>query len=286
MVSPVETCRHKRVTHVHGTYAAYTLDHCRCRECALANSVYEQRRKRRNAYGRSNLVDAEPVRAHVRSLMAAGMGWKRVCQQAGVAHSSVFSLLYGKSGRPLRRITRANADALLGVQLERADGSLVDAVGARRRVQALMRNGWSVRRLASTYGLDPQRLYWLMGHAETTWRTAVQVAEIYRRIGDRPGGGKRVQRYAESMGWPLPIAWDEDTIDDPTALPAQVMRTRTSNRIDDVVEDVEWIVAHGGTMAQACGRLEYKQASLERVLERAGRGDLISRLKGVQTVVA
>ena len=87
-------CLHKRADHQHGTRAAYVLDRCRCFPCSTANAQAETHRERQKAYGRyDKYVDAQPVRDHVRALMAQGMGWKRVAAAAGVSGSSMWKLM-------------------------------------------------------------------------------------------------------------------------------------------------------------------------------------------------
>lgn len=120
----------------HGTHACYVLDQCRCDRCRQANSEYEARRTKDNAYGRPRLVDAEPVRQHVKQLMASrvgsndGVGLKRIAQVSGVSHGALWKLIYGDPRRDGRsKVVRADtADALLAVtQADRADGSRVPA---------------------------------------------------------------------------------------------------------------------------------------------------------------
>ncbi|TKR27158.1 hypothetical protein FA014_02025 [Cellulomonas hominis] len=56
--------------------------------------------------------------------------------------------------------------------------------------------------------------------------------------------------------------------------------TELQPRARAVVEDAEWLVATGECWTQAAHRLGYgSPKSLERVLYRLGRGDLVSALK-------
>lgn len=120
----------------HGTYVKYTIEKCRCEPCKQANREYEQRRRRRKAYGGEHWgwTDAEPVRAYVRSLMAPkkgrtnGMGWKRIADAAGLSRSTVWKLLYGPKDRgPSKRIRIENAAKLLAVNPDLADRATVPA---------------------------------------------------------------------------------------------------------------------------------------------------------------
>jgi hypothetical protein len=231
-------CHHKLADHQHGTHACYVLDRCRCVPCAAANTVYESNRVRQQAYGRwDNFVDAEPVRAHVRSLMTAGLGWKRVAALAKLPNSNVETLVYGKRRsdgalRPIRRLKRTNAEALLAVQAHfrvLAGGASVDATGTHRRLQALVVIGWSQNKLCAELGLQRSNFGKMMAGERVTARTARSVAELYERLWCTPPpqsshrdkiSVSRSRNLAHTYGWLPPLAWDDDTIDDPTYAPA------------------------------------------------------------------
>jgi transcriptional regulator with XRE-family HTH domain len=226
-------CLHKRANHQHGTYACYVLDFCRCLPCASANSNYEVERVRRIAYGRPAYVAAEPVRAHVRALMAAGLGWKRVAARAEVSSGVMTKLLYGETARgmpPSRRIRPDTAARLLAVTADRlADGAVIDGTGTRRRLQALVVAGWPQARLAERLGMNPANFGPLiLGQRDPTVATARRMAALYDELWNTApapanrwelGASNRARRHALARGWAPALAWDEDTIDDPAALP-------------------------------------------------------------------
>lgn len=109
-----------------------------------------------------------------------------------------------------------------------------DPAGTRRRLQALMRNGWSFGLLASRLGFNRQVLWRrLAGWTRVTERTAAQVAALYDELWDqappeRTRHEKRAatmaRQYARDHGFPPALAWDDDEgphfIDDPAATPA------------------------------------------------------------------
>jgi hypothetical protein len=92
--------------------------------CAEVMRDYD--RKRARAAGRPErvLVDADEVRAHIRSLNAAGMPLLEIAARAGVSKSVLKNMLYGRSpaagrdGSPSRFVKRETAAALLSVQVE------------------------------------------------------------------------------------------------------------------------------------------------------------------------
>jgi hypothetical protein len=148
-------CSHKNTTHVHGTYACYSLDQCRCRPCVDAVTSYERTRTRQTAYGRwQPYVDASPARQHVEELRAAGMGLKLIARHSGVAHGALAKLIYGDAQRrlaPSKRIRPETERKILAVQatIDTLGATVhVDATGTRRRLQALVAVGWSQSQLA------------------------------------------------------------------------------------------------------------------------------------------
>ena len=242
-------CHHPRAEHRHGTYACYVLDTCRCLPCAGANSTYERDRKKRNAYGRSNLVDAQPVREHVAALMAAGVGLKRTVELSGVPQGALWKLMYGKrrpngDAAPSRRVTKATAERILALDPANpallADGAPIPSVGASRRLQALSCLGWSISRLSTESGIDRQVLDKALRGEGITAGHVRAIAALYEQIWDRPPpeahhreriAAARARNRARAAGWAPPLAWDDDSIDDPAA-------AADSGDVEDQVDDV------------------------------------------------
>lgn len=101
----------------------------------------------------------------------------------------------------------------------------VDSIGTARRLQALATGGWDCYTLADRLGLKRQYVHVLRQHKarKVTPATAAKVSAIYDELWDVPraaGQANRTRNYARRNGWAPPLAWDDDTIDDPTATPA------------------------------------------------------------------
>lgn len=238
-----KSCPHPKANggqgHVHGTYACYTLDACRCLPCKKAQREYEQNRIRQQAYGRwDNLVDAEPVRAHVNFLREQGMGAKRIAALAGISTGSMSKLLYGhyaptgtgKSGGrygkgqldrgPAKRVRKETAEKLLAVRLELSHGNRVDGADTARRLQALVANGWSISKLGRRLGITPANMTPLVrtcsgrSRDTVTVATAKAVHALYAELADvaPPAAthrdkiaASRARRYAQEHGWAPPL---------------------------------------------------------------------------------
>ncbi|MGG5257485.1 helix-turn-helix transcriptional regulator [Phycicoccus avicenniae] len=291
-------CEHPQAQHEHGTHACYVLDRCRCRPCAAANARYEQQRARRHAYGRfDTYVDAQPARDHVRRLMDAGVGLKRIAEVAGVSQSALGKLIYGAKGRPATaRATRPVADKILAVRLTLdtyAPGARVPNVGTKRRLQALMAGGWSQTRLAEQIGMEVRNFNHLLhGKRAVTARTARAVADLYDHLWDQAppatsrwtaGGITRSRGYALEHGFAPAVAWDDDTIDDPSATPdlGETGPKRAGRPVEHVIEDIEFLLDLEplATAEQIAQRLRYRDRSaVQNLLARAERRDLLDVL--------
>lgn len=146
------------MTREHGTHARYVLGPgpgqtpgCRCDACRSANSAYERERKRRVA---PPYVAAAQAREHVRDLMAAGIGLKRIAAVAGVSNGALTKLIYGTRGRGVsKRIRPETRDALLAVTpADAADGSQVDAARTWGHIDTLLDRGWTKTAIARAIG--------------------------------------------------------------------------------------------------------------------------------------
>lgn len=250
----------------HGTRARYVAGPdengqpgpCRCDDCRAANTQamaeWRQRKVRRQWGAEPEpFVDAEPVRAHIQALSAAGVGWKRTAKIAGVHYSVVGNLLYGRPamGRPpAQRISKANADKLLKVRAidALADGALIDGSGTRRRLQALVTVGWTGAELMRRLGKDPTNFPYLVDRKQVLAGTARQVKTLYSELWDqqppqdtaqRRAAADRARRQAAERGWHPPAAWDDDLID----LPDDELIAEL-DRLVSLMDDAELAACH------------------------------------------
>ena len=96
----------------------------------------------------------------------------------------------------------------------------VDATGFRRRARALQAIGWTLDQLAGELGCSKHSLSQSLNVTSKVSLTRhMRMLDVYRRLADRPGPSVRARRLGARQGWPPPIAWDDDTMDDPTTAP-------------------------------------------------------------------
>lgn len=108
----------------------------------------------------------------------------------------------------------------------------VDPTGTQRRLRALVAIGYPTRTLATLLGWTGNIGRVLWGDHLINRKTARRVAEIYDELSEIPGPSDASRRAAKRAGYVPPAAWDDETIDDPSAEP------NTGAAEDDIVDDV------------------------------------------------
>ena len=277
----------------HG-YARYRLDGCRCYVCGYARAQYDDNRNRAIAYGTwQPWVDAEPVRAHIRSLQECGLGTRRIAEAAGVDRKRITAVLNGRSERgtpPQEKVRPELAAAVLAVEPTLANlGSVtvIDATGTRRRLQALITAGWPQHHLAARLGMTDGNFGATLRRERIVARTARAVAALYDELwranplehGATPGGVTRARKHAASQGWAPAGAWDDDTIDDPTATPDRgTERTLSRDELAAVRrEEIEHLDAAGIPDHEIAKRLGMSYTTVRNIVAELRTGQRRSR---------
>lgn len=115
----------------------------------------------------------------------------------------------------------------------------VEALGFKRRVQALMAMGWQHAEIATCLGIKPGNLSHRMAYsARVRQETHARMVDVYAQLSGRlpkdTWQSRRTRSLAQGRGWPSPLAWNDRDLDDPNARPhGHVPTDRTA--IDEVV---------------------------------------------------
>jgi hypothetical protein len=291
----VSACRPATCERSHGERARYVHGPdengtpgvpCRCAPCTAASSAYERHRERQALYGRWRpYVDAGPAREHLRYLASCGIGWRRAAALAGAGNGTVSKLLFGGPGDrpPTRRIRPETEAKILAVRPSLdALGSkaLVDATGARRRLQALVALGHSQASLARRLSITPQNFTTTMAAQRLTAATARAIRDLYDQLWNVPPdesahrariSASRARNTARASGWPPPLAWDDDQIDDPAAPAPEGWQRPKRLPAAELLEDAAELIRWEGSRELAAARLGVATSGLSTAIARAGR---------------
>lgn len=151
---------------------------CRCEICREHHRQYAAHYSRQKAYGVQHRVVAEPVREHVRKMIAAGIGWRRVAKAAGVSPSSVYKLLH----RGSKTVNKATADKLYAARPQLADGRMIPAGEYRAALETLMRRGWRKVDLGRWITGNPKAISLQLHHDLMRVSTAKRIVELVNLI--------------------------------------------------------------------------------------------------------
>lgn len=214
----------------------------------LCRRHYVAFRKRMGLYGKweSTYVDGNAARDRIIALTEAGMPLAQIAARIGSGKTAVQRINKHPGGEGLTA-SRRIVDAILAIDpteshrayLKSTDRSLVDGTGSRRRLRSLVAAGWTQRDLAARCGWTPQHLGQFihddsMGLAATTAR---RIAELFTELQltpkDEPSA--RSLRIARNKGWVPPMAWDEDSIDDPNACPVDLADDDQEHVVDEIL---------------------------------------------------
>jgi lambda repressor-like predicted transcriptional regulator len=276
----------------------YVKDKCGCDPCTEASRVYCAERRRRMAYGQPLQVDCAPIREHMNELRARGVAVRTIAAEAGIPEATLHWILYGRAaeGKESRRQARwvrpATASAILSVKGVSPDlvpdRGFVSATGTRRRLQALARIGWSPARLARQYGFHVRtlqtvtagRVDWVTaktfravrGFFDDLWETPAPAESREARI-----SVSRTVAWAARNCWAAPMEWDEDTIDDPDAVP-YTPEPRRPGSIGVDLDEFMHLVRGGVGYEEAAERLGVLVESVSNRARDLGRPDIVVML--------
>ncbi|CAK7288608.1 hypothetical protein [Streptomyces misionensis] len=199
-----------------------------------AHNHMQARRRRLKAIGQweDPYVPAEPVRSHLRAINATGMSFRAIADRVGLPHdSSLQPLMWGRGKwGPAEKVKRETAELVLAywpTLHDFQDDALIDVTGTQRRVQALAVRGWSRNEIARRIRMREDNFRKAISKDRVTAYLARQVAAVYDELwnqdpvdhGISRNAVARIRANAERSGWHGPLAWDDETLDEPAAVP-------------------------------------------------------------------
>ncbi|MDM4721135.1 hypothetical protein QTQ03_16580 [Micromonospora sp. WMMA1363] len=200
---------------------------------SVGKTAYERYRRKQIAYGRwQRWADPEPVREHILALRRNGVGRDTLGRLAAVDDSHISKI----ACRRVTKVTIDVAERILAVTNPKPH--VVDATGARRRLQALGAIGWDQSTLGPRIGWQVGAINLIVRGRRTRIEQATneRIHQMYEELSATPApdgyASKVARRAAQRNGWVPPLAWDDDTIDDPHAQPN--LGDPTGDLVDEV----------------------------------------------------
>ena len=260
----------------HRTLTCYANYGCRLPACVERKNAWARERSRQMREGTwQPLEDAEPVRAHVRRLLEAGLTPQRIADLAGTDRMSITDFTQNRgTRRGLRHRTTAEfAAKILAIDPATASPSRVDATGTHRRIQALAARGWPLLHIGRQLGMHPHRPEQILRVDRIYTFTRDRIAEGYPLLAEQrperrgvPKHKARLAReWAKTNRWAPPKYWADrmDVIDDPHFTPLYGV-----GRGELLAADARELFTYGVTVEQAAIRLGVTKQHLQQELVR------------------
>lgn len=229
-------------------------------------------------------ADAAPVRAHIQTLYQAGASYRAIAELAGVSIHVVCQVAKGQ--RHVRSVNATKIMALTSARIFDRGGAddFVPSIGSVRRMQALAALGHSAQTIADAMGpgatahvvrnIRSIRSRWISRLNHDRARAA------YDQLWDQPGTSHQTRAAAQRAGYAPPLAWDDDTIDDPIAQPQHQLGGDQVSPIKRVhLDDVDELAIDGLTLGQVAHRLGVSKDAVSACLRRSEHAGEAARIQ-------
>ncbi|MFE5339752.1 hypothetical protein ACFQ80_06005 [Isoptericola sp. NPDC056578] len=258
------------------------------RRAPYGTNAWEKQYRYDVACGRKRTVPAGPVRAHVRTLLDHDLTAASIAYAAGVCRATLTHLLRGRT-----TLKRDVADRLLAVTPEQVARDrpepLVPRDGTVRRIHAVQALGWTYAHMeqvlrSAGYLQQPEKIV-SPRSPHVTRETYDAICLLYTTLSNTRGPSQRAAALAAERGWVVPAAWDDDTIDDPSAGPeTPSARPETAH---DHLDEFAFLVRGGEAPDRAAHRAGYSSAdSIGAVARRNDRDDVLRLMAETEYVDA
>ncbi|NNM46948.1 helix-turn-helix domain-containing protein [Knoellia koreensis] len=245
-----------------------------------SNKSWDVAYRRDRARGQRRYVAADATRSRLKDLVDAHVPLRAIARATGLSDTAIGHIVAGRHELVQRTTAERIATLSLADVLEQADGN-VPSIGATRRVQALMAIGWPKADLEAA-GVPSAQLVTRARDLVSAegWR---QTRDVYDRLSMTPGPSQKCRDRARARGYAPPLAWEEDTLDDPRGTPQ--VDSSTPAPVDVVAVDRVVASARAGLGCDTSLRLtrqEYLAATRELAAHGASDAE-ISEAFGVSS---
>lgn len=147
--------------------------------------------------------------------------------------------------------------------------AMVDSVGVVRRRQALAAMGYGLPDLAPHFGVTPRAVSNYMRRPRVHRSTLERWRQVYDLLSMTPGPSSKARGEALRRGWLPPLAWDDETIDDPDAVPD--LGSRRARTRQDIAEDARFLAGTGMSTHGIAARLQVSEPYVRGLLNGGAR---------------
>lgn len=190
---------------------------------------------RDRAAGRRRYVDVAATRDRLLKLSQAGVPTRMLARASGLSDTAISAIVKGRR----RQVQQATVGRVAALTLARIyseqDHGHVPKIGAVRRIQASQALGWRHEDLFAAGARDTARVVRAPGQLIDV-RGWQGIHAVYERLSMVPGPSSLARAQATRRGYAPPLAWDEESIDHPDAMPNLGLPEAASRDREDVDE--------------------------------------------------
>ena len=180
---------------------------------ATATLRYQKQWRLERSRGLKRTRPADPVRGHLQELLRGHASLRGIADVSGIPVSVVARIANGGQRTVSNRVAIALLEVTLTALTQRPNpDGFVPKVGAVRRIRALQAIGHCARDIAAATSLTERDIYLVVNQAGR-WITQARweaVAHAYDQLSMTPGHSSKARAIATAVGYPPPLAWDED----------------------------------------------------------------------------
>ncbi|MFC9921491.1 helix-turn-helix domain-containing protein [Rhodococcus sp. NPDC127527] len=166
-------------------------------------------------------MPARDVQDHIDGLLALGMTIPMISRAAGITATGLRRIAAGE----WEHVRYRTAGAILDVDhVPHPRQSRCLAIGARRRVNALVAAGWPMEKIAGRAGTSLDSLRNFLRRSIIDYSSWSAINRVYEELSGAMGPSRNAATKARSLGFQLPMEWEGYDIDDPRVTPPKARR--------------------------------------------------------------
>lgn len=234
---------------------------CTNDECLQARREKQKRNKYLAATGRPGLVGSRRAVARIERFRGLGYADLEIMSMLGLPRPTFYRVLREET------ITRKTEQRILSAPVpspraENLNLATVDATGTHRRLQALMVAGWPVEEITRRIGVKGYWVGRVLQRRRVSMVTESRVRGLYDQLwcvvpeglGVDAVAAERTRFRARVEAWAPVGAWDDDTIDDPSAVPV-LDAPMPEPEADAESSAARWLAGESVVLSDAARRL-------------------------------